>query len=82
VLSHAGAAAALGYSPAIGACMALTLALCWGGAGLARGWSMIRDGAATPFDIRAAVFELLMAAVLSLPFWGYAKWAANGGAFV
>lgn len=79
LLSHAGAAAALGYSPTIGACMALALALCWAGAALGRGYSMARDGLATPFNIRATVFELLMGAALSLPFWGYAALLRNGG---
>jgi hypothetical protein len=82
LLSHAGTAAALGYAPGVGACMALALALCWGGAAMGRGYSMVREGAATAFNLRALVFELAMAAALALPFWSYASLARNGGVIV
>lgn len=82
LLSHAGAASALGYAPTIGSVMAMTLALCWAGAALGRGYSMVRDGTATGFNMRATVFELLMAGALALPFWSYASLARNGGVHV
>lgn len=69
LLSHAGTALALGYAPMVGAAMALALGLAWGGAGLARGWSMVRDDADTPFNVQATIFEFLMGVALALPFW-------------
>ena len=82
LLSHAGTAAALGYAPGVGAVMALTLALCWGGAALGRAYSIVRDGTGTAFNVRATVFELLMAGTLALPFWSYSAVARNGGVLV
>ena len=82
LLSHGGTAAALGYSPGVGATMALALALAWAGAGLARAWSMTRDGADTAFNVRATIFELLMAVALALPFWGLSAGAGASGVAV
>lgn len=80
--SHGGTAAALGYAPSMGAVMALALALAWGGAGIARGWSMARDDADTDFNLRATIFELLMGVALALPFWSLVSDARGGGVVV
>lgn len=69
VLSHAGAAAMLGYFPAAGAYMALALGLAWTGAAIGRAFSIVADKARTPFNMGAAIFELLMGVALTLPFW-------------
>ena len=69
LLSHGGTAAALGYAPNLGAAMALALGLAWGGAGVARAWSMVKDDADTPFNVQATIFEFLMGVALALPFW-------------
>lgn len=80
LVSHAGAAAMLGYFPSGGAYMALALGLAWLGAAGARAYSMARDKAArTRFNLQAAGFEALMGAALILPFWTLAgSW--RGGA--
>lgn len=80
--SHGGTAAALGYSPGVGATMALALALAWAGAGLARGWSMAKDDADTDFNLRATIFELLMGVALALPFWSLVSDARAAGVVV
>lgn len=82
LLSHGGAAAALGYAPSVGASMALALGLAWGGAGVARGWSMIRDDADTPFNVQATIFEFLMGVALALPFWSLFSGGPGGGVAV
>lgn len=78
LLSHAGAAAALGYAPSVGASMALALGLAWGGAGVARGWSMVKDDADTPFNVQATIFEFLMGVALALPFWSLSGGRGGG----
>ena len=82
LLSHAGTAAALGYAPNVGASMALALGLAWGGAGVARGWSMVRDEADTPFNVQATIFEFLMGVSLALPFWSLFNGGPGGGVAV
>ncbi len=83
LLSHAGTAAFLGYAPQIGACMAFALGFAWAGAAVGRVWSMTRDpGANGAFNVRATVFEMLMAATLSLPFWSYAGMLRGGAVLV
>lgn len=82
LLSHAGTAAALGYSPGVGACMALALGLAWLGAAAVRLYDIASKGAATRFNVRAAIFEFLMGATLILPFWSYARLARAGGVLV
>jgi len=78
LLSHAATAAALGYAPTIGAAMALTLAFAWLGAAAARGYSMVREDAPTPFSTGALIFEMLMGLTFALPFWSLSL--SNGGA--
>lgn len=82
LVSHGGTAAALGYAPDIGASMSLALALAWAGAGVARGWSMAKDDADTPFNIQATIFEFLMAVALALPFWSLISDARASGVMV
>ncbi len=82
LMPHAGVAAALGYAPGVGGLMALALSLCWAGAGVARVFSIFRDKADTPFNIRAAVLEFAMAAALALPFWSMVSGDPVGGAVV
>ena len=82
LLSHGGTAAALGYAPAIGAGMALALGLAWAGAGVVRGWSMVRDDADTPFNVQATIFEFLMGVALALPFWSLSSGGPGGGVVV
>jgi hypothetical protein len=84
LLSHAATAAALGYAPIVGAAMALTLAFAWLGAALARGYSMIREDAPTPFNTGALIFEMLMGLTFALPFWSLTSAAArsSGGVLV
>jgi len=79
LLSHAATAAALGYAPTVGAAMALALAFCWLGAAAARGYSMIKEDAPTPFNTGALIFEMLMGLTLALPFWSLTSLAALGG---
>ncbi|HYG26017.1 MAG TPA: DUF4345 family protein [Caulobacteraceae bacterium] len=81
LLAHGGVAAALGYAPSVGATMALTLALAWTGAAIGRGWSMMKDGSDTPFNVRATIFEFLMGVTLALPFWTLID-AADGAVLV
>jgi len=82
LLSHGGVAAALGYAPGVGATMALTLALAWAGAGIGRGYTMVKDDAGTAFNVRATIFEFLMAATLTLPFWALIAAARASGVLV
>jgi hypothetical protein len=82
LVSHGGTAAALGYSPGVGATMALALALAWAGAGIARGWSMAKDNADTDFNLRATIFELVMGVALAMPFWSLLSDARAGGVVV
>ncbi|MDH4385616.1 MAG: DUF4345 family protein [Caulobacter sp.] len=67
ILSHAGAAMALGYAPSIGGLMAVALALGWLGAGLGRAASLLLDRARDPMLRQGLVLELLMAVCLALP---------------
>ena len=53
----------------------------WGGAGVARGWSMVKDDADTPFNVQATIFEFLMGVALALPFWSLFS-GGRGGAVV
>lgn len=82
LLSHAATAAALGYAPGVGAAMALTLAFAWLGAAVARGYSMMKEDAATPFNTGALVFEMLMGLTFALPFWSLSVSIGGGGASV
>jgi len=84
LLSHAATAAALGYAPSVGASMALALAFVWLGAAVARGYSMVKEDAPTPFNTGALVFEMLMGLTFALPFWTLTSAAArsSGGVLV
>jgi len=82
LLSHAATAAALGYAPTVGAAMALTLAFAWLGAALARGYSMVREDAPTPFNTAALIFEMLMGLTFALPFWSLTSAAVRNSAGV
>ncbi len=74
VAAHFGTGAMLGYSPSIGADMALALSLTWGGALVGRIVSSLREGPAEGRGLRAAPFEAMMAVTLALPYWA----ARNG----
>ncbi len=67
--AHAGTAGMLGYSPSIGANMALVLALAWGGSLAGRLLNSLRDGPGEGRGLRALPFEAMMAVTLALPFW-------------
>jgi hypothetical protein len=82
LLSHAGTAAALGYSPGVGATMALALALAWLGAAVGRGYSMLREDLGTAHNVRAVIFECLMGLTLTLPFWSLIDAARESGVTV
>jgi hypothetical protein len=70
ILSHAGAAMALGYAPSIGRLMAAALALAWLGAAVGRTASLVLDRNKDPMLRQAAIIELLMAIALALPWLG------------
>jgi len=72
--AHFGAGAMLGYSPSVGASMALVLSLAWGGSILGRLITSLRDGPGEGRGLRALPFEVMMAVTLALPFWS----ARNG----
>ncbi|MGE5564532.1 MAG: DUF4345 family protein [Parcubacteria group bacterium] len=82
LLSHAATAAALGYAPSVGAGMALALAFGWLGAAVARGYSMVKEDAPTPFNTGALIFEMLMGLTFALPFWTLTSPGALGGGAV
>lgn len=82
LLSHAATAAALGYAPTVGAGMALALAFAWIGAAMARGYSIIKEDAPTPFNTGALIFEMLMGLTLALPFWTLTSLFSHGGGAV
>lgn len=69
LLAHGGTAALLGYNPAVGAGMALALALAWGGAALGRVFSSVRAGPGDGRSLQALAFEVMMAVTLALPQW-------------
>ena len=72
ILSHATAALFLGYQSSVGAAMAFALAMAWLGAAGGRAVSALvdkTDKAANRFNLGSLVFELLIAATLSLPFF-------------
>lgn len=69
LLAHGGTAALLGYSPTIGADMALALSLAWGGAAAGRLYSSMRDHAGDSRTVQTLAFEVMMAVTLALPFW-------------
>lgn len=72
--AHATAAAMLGYSPGVGADMALVLALAWGGALAGRLFTSVKDGPGEGRGLKALPFEAMMAVTLALPYW----FARNG----
>lgn len=67
--SHAGTAGMLGYSPSVGAYMALALSLAWGGALIGRLVNNLREGPGEGRALQALAFEAMMALTLALPFW-------------
>ncbi|MDO9223700.1 MAG: DUF4345 domain-containing protein [Caulobacter sp.] len=69
LLSHAGTAALLGYSPYVGASLALALSLMWAGAAVGRAVSTALDGPGDGQSVQNLIFEALMGVTLSLPFW-------------
>lgn len=69
LVSHAGSAGMLGYSPAVGAYMALALALAWGGALVGRLVNNLREGPGEGRALQALAFEAMMALTLALPWW-------------
>jgi hypothetical protein len=69
VASHAGTAGLLGYSPSVGAYMALALALAWGGALIGRLINNLREGPGEGRAFQALAFEAMMALTLALPWW-------------
>ena len=69
LLAHGGAAALLGYSPTVGADMALALSLAWGGAVAGRIVSTLKDGPGDGRTVQTLVFEVLMSITLALPFF-------------
>lgn len=82
LVSHAATAGALGYAPSVGASMALALAFVWLGAAAARGYSMVKEDAPTPFNTGALIFEMLMGLTFALPFWSLSSGAASTGGAV
>jgi hypothetical protein len=68
LVSHGATAAFLGYAPALGAAMALTLAFLWFGAAAGHGLSMARGQASERVNLWMALAELGMAALLLAPF--------------
>lgn len=67
--AHAGTAGLLGYSPSVGAYMALALALAWGGALVGRLVNNLREGPGEGRALQALAFEAMMALTLALPYW-------------
>ena len=78
ILSHAGAAMALGYAPSIGRLMAAALALGWLGSAVGRTLSLALDRHGDPMLRQPAILELLMALALALPWLGLGA-ASFGG---
>jgi hypothetical protein len=72
--AHAGSAAVLGYSAALGQGMALALGLGWIAAAAVRFWSARKLGQTAS----GAVLELLMGVVLALPAWAGLARLARG----
>lgn len=67
--AHAAAAGMLGYSPGMGAPMALVLAMAWGGSLAGRLYTSLREGPGEGRGLQALPFEAMMAVTLALPFW-------------
>ena len=78
ILSHAGAAMALGYAPGMGRLMAAVLALAWFGAAVGRGVSLFLDRSKDPMLRQAAIVEMLMALALALPWLGIGSESFGG----
>ena len=68
LVSHGATAAFLGYAPALGSAMALTLSFLWFGAAAGHGLSMARGQASERVNLWMALAELGMAALLLAPF--------------
>lgn len=68
-VAHAGTAGLLGYSPSVGASLALALSLLWAGAAIGRATSTALDGPGDGRGAQAMIFEALMGVTLALPFW-------------
>jgi hypothetical protein len=80
--SHAGAAAALGYSPRIGAAMAMALSLMWLGAACGRGVAMSLEPPVTRPGRSLLLLDILMGLSLSLPLLLATRYVGGGGVVV
>jgi hypothetical protein len=69
LLGHAGTAGLLGYSPGVGAAMALALGLLWGGSALGRVVSSVLDRQVDARGVQLVLLEAMLGLTLSLPFW-------------
>jgi len=78
ILSHAGAAMALGYAPSMGRLMVGALSLAWLGSAIGRTASLVLDRNHDPMLRQAAIVELLMGVALALPWLGVGS-ASFGG---